>query len=1145
MKKIYTILFLIFCVNQLSFSQSEISISAPNSASLGKFVEMPVSPFTGIPDINIPLYQIKEGNFTLPISLSYHATGFNPNEVPGSVGQGWALNAGGVITRKVKGQPDDVLINFTDYDRSSKKFTTSGYLNYDYSRIKHSQDPIKDLYMYKHNPESGKIFDGEPDEFIFNFSGYSGKFIFKNGSTPVVYGGKGLKIEIHPYLFKETNSHPYSSDGRGVSHMNIYSIRGFTITTPDGYKYEFGSYSTDREDVYQNMAIERSCPMDEVFINNPFYTTTAWYLVRVTSPTGKQVAKLTYKCGYGKIFTEGSSLCLTRSILYSNAGEIKTAEVRLSGSVTNNCYLDKIYMQNSIIEFVYSEADQLYPFWGDLLINNRYLEEDSSREASKIRDILGLYYDPISHEPMSSKIISKQLDRIIVKDISNERNIYNSVNFEYTENNKERLRLLKIQKDGEGPYLFDYNNLTNRYILKEESDREIEGSYPIEYGNILVDQWGYYTGHLPNAIGVVIDNSRGHYEIRDKDRTKYYFRIKDFERIDYAAFDGCEDFDSNGNLNFCINKIIYPTGGYTTFEYEPHKYTMAFDREESGMPYLNKKEFETETGGVRIKSIKYFDNISSNPTLSKEYVYEMGILTRTNKNLYRSHCLFEYSVPGARGDFPIFGGCKTLDANFNNYIAFYDSNSLVPMSSNGTGQHIGYSKVTEIQKGIGKTEYYYRNFEDHPSLYSQAELTQKVHHHLDDFNGDIVSSSCYSPQIHMPLTNFDMERGMIIAEKIYSEDNKLKSTQKYSYEKPTNFYDFSTYSAFQKTIDIAVPVQDFQNGVCTSATLNMSFIFQYDYNIYYYPFMLSRKETVEYIGDKSIATEVNYTYTYDSYRNIVYPTTETKKVEGKEIEKIYYNIDYILKNNYSAQVTGDKSILKKMEDLNMSLTVLEERMYEIFPNKEKLLLSGNFIKYKDFGNSNYQPFEIFNLNLEKPSSDLTETKFNANGNFILLPGYSKEVEFNNYDDNGNLLKSKAIDGVSKSYFWAYNNFNPIVVAENMDNNVLTLVISSALKKLNKQDIDELILELDDMSTIEQRNLWQSFVQEVLSDSQSLNSNIAFYTYKPLAGITSMTDSSGLTTYYTYDKAGRLTESYLMEDGTKKVLQFYDYNYQNQ
>jgi hypothetical protein len=85
----------------------QVNIASPNAASLGKFGDIPVNYHTGIPSIGIPLYTIQDGNLSVPISISYHAGGLKVDEPSSSVGAGWALNAGGVITRTVKDKPDE------------------------------------------------------------------------------------------------------------------------------------------------------------------------------------------------------------------------------------------------------------------------------------------------------------------------------------------------------------------------------------------------------------------------------------------------------------------------------------------------------------------------------------------------------------------------------------------------------------------------------------------------------------------------------------------------------------------------------------------------------------------------------------------------------------------------------------------------------------------------------------------------------------------------------------------------------------------------------------------------------------------------------------------------------------------------------
>lgn len=59
-----------------------------------------------------------------------------------------------------------------------------------------------------------------------------------------------------------------------------------------------------------------------------------------------------------------------------------------------------------------------------------------------------------------------------------------------------------------------------------------------------------------------------------------------------------------------------------------------------------------------------------------------------------------------------------------------------------------------------------------------------------------------------------------------------------------------------------------------------------------------------------------------------------------------------------------------------------------------------------------------------------------------------------------------------------------------------------------------------------------------------NAHINTYTYSPLVGVTSITDARGLITYYTYDSTGRLTECYILKNGSKQIIEHYDYHYYN-
>ncbi len=113
-KRSATVFVLILFFRSLSFGQAPTNLTSlpkvipqsPNTAAFKKFGDIPVSYYTGVPDISIPLYNISAGNVSLPVSLSYHASGIKVADEAGRTGLGWSLIAGSSITRTIRGEDD-------------------------------------------------------------------------------------------------------------------------------------------------------------------------------------------------------------------------------------------------------------------------------------------------------------------------------------------------------------------------------------------------------------------------------------------------------------------------------------------------------------------------------------------------------------------------------------------------------------------------------------------------------------------------------------------------------------------------------------------------------------------------------------------------------------------------------------------------------------------------------------------------------------------------------------------------------------------------------------------------------------------------------------------------------------------------------
>ncbi|MES2458837.1 MAG: hypothetical protein V4594_25010 [Bacteroidota bacterium] len=62
---------------------------------------------TGTLNVNLPLYEIKVHDISIPISISYSALGLKVGQEAGAPGMGWELNAGGKINKQVNGIDDE------------------------------------------------------------------------------------------------------------------------------------------------------------------------------------------------------------------------------------------------------------------------------------------------------------------------------------------------------------------------------------------------------------------------------------------------------------------------------------------------------------------------------------------------------------------------------------------------------------------------------------------------------------------------------------------------------------------------------------------------------------------------------------------------------------------------------------------------------------------------------------------------------------------------------------------------------------------------------------------------------------------------------------------------------------------------------
>ena len=174
--KAKTFLLLLFWIHSSGQKNpyNEVTISSPTAASLGKYADIPVNHHTGIPQIGVPIYTIKEGSLQLPISLSYHASGLKSAELASWVGAGWSLNAGGLITRTVQGVPDEKLTN--SYTSNENGHLSDGGYNYYLFKFD-GNSPLTTQDVAFFNDIAQSKADGEPDLFSLILAAIPENFI--------------------------------------------------------------------------------------------------------------------------------------------------------------------------------------------------------------------------------------------------------------------------------------------------------------------------------------------------------------------------------------------------------------------------------------------------------------------------------------------------------------------------------------------------------------------------------------------------------------------------------------------------------------------------------------------------------------------------------------------------------------------------------------------------------------------------------------------------------------------------------------------------------------------------------------------------------------------------------------------------------
>lgn len=507
----------------LNHNPNDYQIATPNAASFNKYVTNPINLYSGTARFEIPLYTLKDGEITLPITLTYASTGIKVSEEASWVGLGWNLSVGGYITRRVVGKVDctadhsyyeDVI---EAYDPNLDRTVT----DYAYGGWSTQMREAMDWYLTEPSARDDYNREGRFNPDVFNYSCPDGSGMFvidwRDGNIYQLNRKQDVKIEMIVTSGTVIGQTVNASGGHLI---------GFKLTFPNGVIHRFELKSTMITSKPANLGVQAE----------------TYALTETTYPNGQQ-ANYTYTSVPNISFNYTENL---KSMLPSTG-------IRMEG--------DDGF--SGTVEYSYSSRD-LSDFTGLELILSRittdnYQVDFSTTGREDLPDV-------------------KKLDRIQVKALATGETCYdqhftysyfvsasvgdywsryhcNFSAYRQTDHMLKRLRLdavYNMNGNLEGEiYRFTYNP---KALPRKDS--------------YAVDYWGYYNGQsqnksfIPDLYYLMQSHYNDYLNLRELpsehgSQLQKALRAYDFESCQASVLTG----------------IQYPTGGYSEIIYEPHRFT--------------------------------------------------------------------------------------------------------------------------------------------------------------------------------------------------------------------------------------------------------------------------------------------------------------------------------------------------------------------------------------------------------------------------------------------------------------------------------------------------------------------------------------------------------------------------------------------
>jgi len=978
----------------------------PEAASLGKYGAYQVSEYSGAANISIPLYEVKSGDVSFPISLYYDASGIKVEQDATFVGLGWNLSYGGMISRIVCGEDDfreenEYKDNWLKYWDSTKTLpkdqpcqtfslisTAMLYGNFSIGRI---WCPVKpEEYSLYRNMSRG--YDS-PDVFQASFCGQNISFII---DKRVGNNSKGLDSVI----ILNDNPRKYIVSYEMEECGPYHCPSTFSITDDKGLTYVFSAYR-ETTSTYE--------PAD------------SYYLTKIYGPDGVN--------GKSSVTLEYCS-----TLFYYGKGSRPKAKF-------HHTKARRIESSNDEIPFI------------DESFRNQYYK---LLESNFTEPVIGCAGNGFCNKVLPKKIITAlntiEFNMGTRSDIKDANNISS---IKIKSNNGSALRTINFSYDYfyEDSPQSDYSGkrlkLTS-VAIDDQKYQFVYNEYLPAFTSYSKDYWGYYNGANPNAH---------YFEACTPAYTISNGLVKPEEHLEGSNRLASESLCTAGMLK----RIKYPTGGYTDYEYEVHRFNdkyyypnaadlPVFTANNTATPKTENEDGGYSIGGgLRIKTIKNFD--SDNTYLSGvEYKYSGGKLLSPTVQLERHFVDFsydyteyyEYMSNGVWVKEPVY--TQTLSPRFSFYYANTEPSYLY-ICSLGIPATVGYDTVTKNDidangNVLRKTILDFYNY----SYISDDGNTNTINSVAENsfyFNSYYQNNAGYlNGKIKKETICSGTGTPIYVANYTYTSD-KLRSVL---YPKciPTHLIGFEYHAAkyhlafFRKFIT--------------------------------WTYLTSKSETFYNSSGSAVSNKTTtYTYNPSNYQ----PSTKTV-CNGHQSEKTRYW--------YPLDAGNPSSGLSFLTDKNCLSEVTGIDIYR---------------------NNTYATGSRYNY-------VLISSMPVVNSCLSILPNGStvREMEVNGYDDSGNIRQYKKKNGTPVTIIWSYRHQLPVMeIVGKTYSQVLS--VASAVSQLGN-------MQSPSYSTI--KTLYEQICQGCP------DAHVTAYLYSPWHTVSRVIMPNGQVLSYDYDGEGRLIRS---------------------